>query len=75
MMSKQDQILEKVSETQIDVATIKEHLKALNGTVARHEKHDSETDMKINTINRKLAYYAGGIAALVFAAGLINYII
>ena len=63
--------------------TQEEHLRTLNGKVARHDKslfddcpkrHDKIND-SINSIKTKIAYYGGGLAAvLVLLEFTINYI-
>lgn len=56
-MTKTDQILDKVTQIRVKVGRIEEHLKAINGTIERHEED-------INGI-KKIAYKtAGGLAFL-----------
>lgn len=62
--SKQDVMLEQVTNLRVDVAKIEEHLKKLNGTVARHELAITANENRSIATDKKLAYYIGGLAAL-----------
>lgn len=49
------EINDKVSDVDKKVAVIEEHLRNLNGKVAKHE-------LEISGIKNKISYWAGGIA-------------
>lgn len=72
MTSKIDQVLEKVTDTQIKMARVEEHLKTLNGQVKTHaeeiegnRKHMYRVDGKIGKIHRKISYFTGGLTAVI----------
>jgi len=75
---RQDKILEMMKENSqehkeivvvlgklnVGVAKIEEHLKALNGTVVRHEKRLDKVDEKVLGINKRVAYFGGAFAVI-----------
>ena len=66
MMTKQDQILEKVTVLSVDMATVKEHLKGINGAVQRHQKKLDKQDSEIHGIQKTMWKWGGAIAAIIF---------
>lgn len=65
-MAKTDEILSHVISIKEDLAGIKEHLRQLNGKVAKHELDIENNRCKVDSINLRLAKYAGGLAVFFF---------
>lgn len=75
MISKQDQIIEKLAEIREDIAGIKEHLRTLNGKILKQEeeiqctdKKNTITDERVRKVENKLAYYIGALGVIVVIA-------
>lgn len=67
--TKIDEILKNTNILTVDVAVIKEHLKTLNGTVARHEQKLTTHSDKINNNQlsiAKLIAISGGSGGIIY---------
>lgn len=63
-MSMQKEILNHVIDIKSRVGAIEEHLKTLNGRMGKCENSVDGHDKRIDAIDRRLAYYAGGFFVL-----------
>lgn len=62
--AKQDIMIEQIAQLRIEAGKTNEHLKKLNGSVARHELAIAANENRSVATDKKLAYYIGGLAAL-----------
>lgn len=83
MVTKYDQIIETLTEIKVHLASMDGHLKELNGRVTRNvtdirddRKKLESHDARLDKIDKKIAYWAGGIAVVMaFVSFIINYFI
>ena len=69
-MNNEELIIQHLIDIKGKVSGVEEHLKNLNGSVARHEKSINSNCSAISKISKRQAYYAGGISAICLLGGL-----
>jgi len=70
-MTKSDILLGHVIDIKENVAGINQHLKDLNGKVITQEKRIGTNEHTISRIDKKIAGWAGGIAAILFVFNIV----
>jgi len=65
------EIINRLTDLRLHAVSINEHLKQLNGKIMEHDSRLKEVENKINVFDRRMAYYSGGVAVIVFLVNLL----